>query len=60
MASGTHRTQLLPPRPDTTLARHCDQCLGWGTVVSRDGDHELCYTCQPAARDDEDTARSDS
>ncbi|PKW05747.1 hypothetical protein SAMN05428944_7224 [Streptomyces sp. 1222.5] len=53
MAYGAHRSPLLPPRPDLTLARECEQCLGWGTVVTRDGDHELCRTCQPGALDDE-------
>lgn len=47
MAHGAHRSPLLPPRPDPALARDCDQCLGWGTVVTRDGKHELCQACQP-------------
>ncbi|MEU0335638.1 hypothetical protein [Streptomyces sp. NPDC006193] len=46
MAHGAHR-HLMPPRPDLALARDCEQCLGWGTVVTRDGDHELCRACQP-------------
>ncbi|MFF9024603.1 hypothetical protein [Streptomyces eurythermus] len=47
MAHGAHRSPLLPPHPDLALARDCEQCLGWGTVVTRDGHHELCHTCQP-------------
>ncbi|WP_225834330.1 hypothetical protein [Streptomyces sp. NK08204] len=47
MAYGAGRSPLLPPRPDLTLARNCEHCLGWGTVVTRDGEHELCHTCQP-------------
>ncbi|MEU2439627.1 hypothetical protein ACFY9A_07550 [Streptomyces rubradiris] len=47
MAHGAHRSPLLPPHPDLTLARDCEQCLGWGTVVTRDGRHELCHACQP-------------
>lgn len=54
MAYGSHRSPLLPPRPDLALAHDCEQCLGWGTVVTRDGDHELCRMCQPASGDDED------
>ncbi|MGW3209942.1 hypothetical protein [Streptomyces sp. NPDC001135] len=56
MAYGSHRTPLLPPHPDLTLARDCEQCLGWGTVVTRDGDHQLCRVCQPASGGDEDTS----
>ncbi|MFF5854604.1 hypothetical protein ACFY8B_03030 [Streptomyces sp. NPDC012751] len=47
MAYGAHRSPLLPPRPDLGLARDCESCLGWGTVVTRDGEHELCHACQP-------------
>ncbi|GAA2231999.1 hypothetical protein [Streptomyces nogalater] len=47
MAHGAHGSPLLPPRPDPVLARDCDQCLGWGSVVTRDGHHELCPACQP-------------
>ncbi|MEU3528166.1 hypothetical protein AB0E62_30595 [Streptomyces sp. NPDC038707] len=47
MAHGAHPSPLLPPRPDLTLARDCDQRLGWGTVVTHEGHHELCRDCQP-------------
>ncbi|WP_208902671.1 hypothetical protein [Streptomyces incarnatus] len=57
MAHGAHRT-LMPPRPDLDLARDCEVCLGWGTVVTRDGDHELCHMCQ-GITDDEGAVRSD-
>ncbi|WEO99371.1 hypothetical protein A6P39_038015 [Streptomyces sp. FXJ1.172] len=57
MAHGAHLSPLLPPRPDLALARDCEVCLGWGTVVTRDGDHELCHACQPGLGDDESTAR---
>ncbi|GAA5059530.1 hypothetical protein [Streptomyces sp. SID10815] len=54
MAYGAHHSPTPPPRrspvplprPDPGLARDCDHCLGWGTVVTRDGNHELCDTCQ--------------
>ncbi|MFF5533576.1 hypothetical protein ACFY71_13980 [Streptomyces cinerochromogenes] len=60
MAYGAHRSPLLPPRPDLALARDCEQCLGWGTVVTRDGDHELCHLCQPDPVTDEGTSASGS
>ncbi|WP_369368318.1 hypothetical protein AB5L52_41535 [Streptomyces sp. CG4] len=59
MAHGAHRSPLLPPRPNLGLARECEVCLGWGTVVTRDGEHELCHACQTAADDDEGTALAD-
>jgi hypothetical protein len=48
----------MPPHPDLNLARDCEVCLGWGTVVTRDGDHELCHMCQGIPADDEGTVRS--
>ncbi|GGW15914.1 hypothetical protein [Streptomyces capoamus] len=60
MAYASHRSPLRPPRPDLTLARDCEQCLGWGTVVTRDGDHELCHVCQPDPADTEGPAASGS
>ncbi|MGW1811823.1 hypothetical protein [Streptomyces sp. NPDC002078] len=60
MAHGAHRSPLLPPRPDLSLARDCEVCLGWGTVVTRDGDHELCHMCQGLPADDAGILRSDS
>ncbi|MEU7424780.1 hypothetical protein [Streptomyces sp. NPDC040750] len=60
MAYGAHDTPLLPPHPDLALARDCEHCFGWGTVVTRDGDHELCLECQQPSGDDEGTARADS
>ncbi|MFB7510121.1 hypothetical protein [Streptomyces broussonetiae] len=59
MAHGAQRSPLLPPRPDLDLARECEVCLGWGTVVTRDGDHELCHACQPASGGDESLAVTD-
>ncbi|MEU3616350.1 hypothetical protein ABZ725_29115 [Streptomyces sp. NPDC006872] len=38
------------PRPDLALAHDCDRCLGWGTVVTPDGHHQLCLTCQHPAQ----------
>lgn len=29
-----------------TLARDCEACHEWGTVVTPEGRHELCPTCQ--------------
>ncbi|MEU6671355.1 hypothetical protein [Streptomyces sp. NPDC046727] len=60
MAYGAQRSHLLPPHPDLTLARDCETCLGWGTVVTRDGDHELCHMCQSDPAVDEGTAASGS
>ncbi|MEU6591065.1 hypothetical protein ABZ923_17905 [Streptomyces sp. NPDC046881] len=60
MTYGAHRSPLLPPHPDLGLARDCEQCLGWGTVVTRDGDHELCHACQPDSADGEGPAASGS
>lgn len=51
MAYGAHHSPFPPPHPDLGLARHCEHCLGWGTVVTRDGEHELCRTCQPDPHD---------
>ncbi|MFE1193892.1 hypothetical protein [Streptomyces olivaceoviridis] len=59
MAHGAHRNPF-PPHPDLTLARDCEQCLGWGTVVTRDGDHELCHSCQPDPAGGEGAAASGS
>ncbi|MFJ8791961.1 hypothetical protein [Streptomyces sp. NPDC102462] len=53
MAHGAHHSPFLPPHPDLSLARNCEHCLGWGTVVTFDGRHELCPTCQPDPGDDE-------
>ncbi|MBV2356263.1 hypothetical protein KUM39_18085 [Streptomyces sp. J2-1] len=47
MAHGVPHHALPIPRPDLGLARDCEHCLGWGTVVTRDGEHQLCHTCQP-------------
>jgi hypothetical protein len=46
MAYGAHHSTFLPPHPNLRLARDCEHCLGWGTVVTHDGRHELCPTCQ--------------
>ncbi|MET7381169.1 hypothetical protein ABZT08_20500 [Streptomyces sp. NPDC005526] len=53
MAYGAHHSPTPPPHPDLSLARDCQRCLGWGTVINRDGHHELCGTCQPDT-DEED------
>ncbi|MEU2923933.1 hypothetical protein AB0D42_12295 [Streptomyces sp. NPDC048304] len=60
MAHGAHRSPFLPPHPDIGLARDCEVCLGWGTVVTRDGTHELCHMCQGASADGEGMIRSES
>ncbi|GGV82583.1 MULTISPECIES: hypothetical protein [Streptomyces] len=49
MAHGARRTPAPPPRPDLARARDCEHCRGWGTVITRDGDHLLCAVCQPVA-----------
>lgn len=40
---------------DITLARDCDTCRGWGSVVD-DGRFELCPDCQGPARQHRDTS----
>ena len=60
MAYGAHHSPFPSPHPDLGLARDCAQCLGWGTVVTRDGDHELCHMCQDVPGDDEGTVRYDA
>ncbi|GAA3810128.1 hypothetical protein [Streptomyces chiangmaiensis] len=37
------------PRADTALAVDCAMCNGWGSVVTSQGQHELCPSCQPEA-----------
>jgi hypothetical protein len=48
-----HRAEPHAPDPvlraDPGLARDCEECRGWGTVVTEQGHHELCPVCQPAA-----------
>lgn len=39
------------PRADAALAAGCDTCNGWGSVITSQGRHELCLTCQPRAGD---------
>ncbi len=34
------------PRANAALAVGCDQCNGWGTVITSQGRHRLCLTCQ--------------
>ena len=34
-------------RPDLVLAQDCNKCIGWGSVVTPEGRHELCPACQP-------------
>jgi hypothetical protein len=34
------------PRADLALARDCEVCGGWGTVVTAQGRHSLCPACQ--------------
>jgi hypothetical protein len=36
------------PHANPELARDCDECRGWGTVITAQGHHELCPSCQPA------------
>ncbi|MFE2103911.1 MULTISPECIES: hypothetical protein [unclassified Streptomyces] len=60
MAYGAHHSPFPSPHPDLRLARDCTQCLGWGTVVTRDGDHALCLSCQPDQGHGENGLRSAS
>lgn len=38
------------PRADPILARGCDACFEWGTVITDKGLHELCPACQTDLR----------
>lgn len=44
------------PHANAALAADCDQCHGWGTLITRHGRLELCPTCQA----DADRAHRDS
>ncbi|MFF8991457.1 hypothetical protein ACF09H_16225 [Streptomyces sp. NPDC014983] len=46
MVHAARPSHVPPPHPDLSRARDCERCLGWGTVVTRDGEHELCPGCQ--------------
>ncbi|WP_431946810.1 hypothetical protein [Actinacidiphila sp. bgisy167] len=46
MTRGAEATTRPTPRADVDLARDCGACLGWGTVVTNNGRHELCPDCQ--------------
>ncbi|MEU7060264.1 hypothetical protein [Streptomyces sp. NPDC046197] len=41
------------PRANAAWAIGCEECNGWGSVITSQGHHELCLTCQPLA-DQED------
>ncbi|MFI1168039.1 hypothetical protein ACH4UM_31695 [Streptomyces sp. NPDC020801] len=45
------------PRANAALAAGCDDCNGWGSVISYYGGHELCLTCQPHADQQDHTRR---
>jgi hypothetical protein len=49
MVHGAGPTPDPAPHADPGLARDCDECRGWGTVITTQGHHELCPVCQPAA-----------
>ncbi|MYX33398.1 MULTISPECIES: hypothetical protein [unclassified Streptomyces] len=46
MIRGAEGITSPTPRADVELARECRPCLGWGTVVTDEGRHELCPDCQ--------------
>jgi hypothetical protein len=46
MPHGARGAVRPAPRPNVGLARSCEECLGWGTVVTDEGRHELCPACQ--------------
>ncbi|MEU6467157.1 hypothetical protein [Streptomyces sp. NPDC046976] len=48
MVHAARPSHVPPPHPDLSRARDCERCLGWGTVVSPGGEHELCPSCQRA------------
>jgi hypothetical protein len=43
------------PRADAALAAGCGTCNGWGSVITSQGRHELCLTCQARAGDTSQT-----
>jgi len=49
MPYGAFDASQPPPRPNVMLARGCEVCHGWGTVVTDRGCHELCPACQSRA-----------
>ena len=53
MAYGVHHSPAPPPHPDMGTARDCEHCLGWGTVITHDGRHELCGVCQSQTEDED-------
>ncbi|MFD8078219.1 hypothetical protein ACFV3E_36830 [Streptomyces sp. NPDC059718] len=46
------------PRANAVLARDCEHCRGWGTIVTDLGHHELCPHCQPAGEQEPTPAPS--
>lgn len=50
MAHGADHAPSTAPRADLARAAGCEVCLGWGTVVTDDGRHELCPACQTGGR----------
>jgi hypothetical protein len=51
MAHAAHAAPRPLPRANPVLARGCEMCLGWGTVITDEGQHELCPACQTDARE---------
>lgn len=45
------------PQADPVLARGCDVCRGWGTVITTQGHHELCPQCQTGTETEAPAAR---
>jgi hypothetical protein len=43
---------------DPVLARNCNVCRGWGTVIAGQGSYELCKECQTGAEKDERALRA--
>jgi hypothetical protein len=56
MAYGADAAPEPAPRADPLLARGCEVCLGWGTVITDAGLHELCPGCQTDVRQAESEA----
>jgi len=56
MAHGAHTAPQPVPRANPVRARDCEVCLGWGTVITDEGRHELCLACQTDAREAGPTA----
>jgi hypothetical protein len=50
MAHEANPSPVPAPRANPALARDCTDCLGWGTLITREGVHQLCPNCQTSSQ----------